>query len=125
MATGAEEDGAHAEQSGRDHVVVEAVADHDARGRLDGQVLAGPQEVPHVGLAEAVMLAHLAVGEVAADAQLIQRGDGRRRLVGGDAQLQAAAVEAWEDRGDALAQLERGALGAAFLVACGDAPGKW
>src|SRR5687768_16637135 len=59
----AKENGAHPQPLRRDDVVVDAVADHDARVGLNAQVFAGAEEEAHVGLAVAVRAAHLAMME--------------------------------------------------------------
>ena len=93
VTAGAYEDRTHTEEFRGRHVIVDAVADHDALGRLDAEVFAGTQEEPDVGLSVAVDGADPPVLEVPADAGALQPVERRQRLIRRQAQLETRSLQ--------------------------------
>jgi hypothetical protein len=98
---------AHAEHPRRRHVVVDAVADHDAVLRPHQQIVAAAEEEPYVGLLESVRARHFAVPEELAHAVCIEHRDRRRWLVRRQSESQSFPVQPADDVGDAITQFER------------------
>src|SRR5205814_6660026 len=72
VAARAEEDRTHPEDSRRNDVRVDAVADHDAFLGADAELLAGTQKQTDVRLPKSVVGAHLTGLEILPDPQLIE-----------------------------------------------------
>jgi hypothetical protein len=83
VAAGPEQHGAHPQELGRDDVVVNAVADHDAINGPDPKAVTCPEKQAYVGFAQAVCHGHLTVMVVTPNAVGVKLRDDAVVLVGG------------------------------------------